>query len=126
MAALQSPGPEVPHPQGMTVIPVENLVPPDTQLITPALAEAFELPYNLTGSETGRETQGKELQGDFGSKDFAGKDAGSKEFGQGAAQMPQQQAAGMMQQTAAMKQPENFAYQVCLSFSPLLGDAFMH
>lgn len=43
-------GAETSQPQGTAMIPVDSLVPVDTQLITPALAEAFDLPYNFASS----------------------------------------------------------------------------
>ena len=84
MAAVPSAGAETSNPQGTSIVPIDNLVPLDTQLMTPTLAEAFELPY-------------------LG--------ASSDEFPP-VSQAQQGQAPQSLPQTAALKQPADYTFQV--------------
>lgn len=86
MAAVPSAGAETSNPQGTSIVPIDNLVPLDTQLMTPALAEAFELPYLGASS------------GDFPT----------------VSQAQQGQAPQSLPQTAALKQPADYTFQVGL------------
>lgn len=86
------------------MIPVDNLVPLDTQLITPALADAFDLPY--ASNVTSKEPQSKDApQG----KEFLASDYPIATHPQ--TQAPSQNAA-QQNPNSNLKQPSDFNYQV--------------